>query len=131
MALFTRENVALIKNIGDTAASRIERVVADGVRRGQSTKAIQAVIKDEMGICERRAKLIAVDQIGKFNGQLTRIMQQDAGISKYIWRGMMDARERASHIALEGQIFSWSNPPSMGHPGEPIRCRCYAEPVFD
>jgi uncharacterized protein with gpF-like domain len=34
-------------------------------------------------------------------------------------------------------VFEWKNPPVSGtngeklHPGMPIRCRCYAEPILD
>ena len=30
-----------------------------------------------------------------------------------------------NHWEREGQIFSVDEPPEDGHPGEPIRCRCY------
>jgi len=47
-----------------------------------------------------------------------------------VWRGILDARERPEHVAREGKEFSWKNPPDDGHPGEPINCRCTAEPVL-
>lgn len=34
---------------------------------------------------------------------------------------------RASHVANNGKIFSWDNPPKTGHPGEDFGCRCIAE----
>ncbi len=46
----------------------------------------------------------------------------------YIWRTRGDGRVRASHAANNGRIFSWDNPPPMGHPGEDYNCRCTAEP---
>ena len=42
----------------------------------------------------------------------------------YIWRTRGDGRVRASHAANNGRIFSWDNPPPMGHPGEDYNCRC-------
>jgi SPP1 gp7 family putative phage head morphogenesis protein len=131
VALFTRENVGLIKDVGETAIARIERAVTDGVRKGDSTKAIAKAIQEEMGITERRATLIAVDQIGKFNGALSRLRQEDAGIEEYIWRTCKDMRVRPAHRPREGQRYKWSDPPSDGNPGEPVRCRCHAEPVLD
>jgi uncharacterized protein with gpF-like domain len=42
---------------------------------------------------------------------------------------------RKHHVALEKQSeetpFPYASPPPEGLPGEPILCRCYAEPVFD
>ena len=46
------------------------------------------------------------------------------------WRTVGDSRVRTAHRAREGQIFAWDKPPSDGHPGQPINCRCYAEPII-
>lgn len=48
---------------------------------------------------------------------------------QYIWRTVKDSDVRPAHAAREGQIFSWTNPPEGGHPGEDYNCRCWAEPV--
>jgi hypothetical protein len=37
---------------------------------------------------------------------------------------------RPEHVILHGNIFSYAEPPSEGLPGEPIMCRCSANPVF-
>jgi SPP1 gp7 family putative phage head morphogenesis protein len=131
MALATREAVALVKDIGPKAAGRIERIVTQGVERGHTTAKIHAAIQREAGITRDRAKLIAIDQVGKFNGKLTELRQRAAGVTHYRWRGVLDDRERKAHVAREGQLFSWDDPPSDGHPGEPVRCRCSAEPALD
>jgi len=47
----------------------------------------------------------------------------------YIWRTAGDEKVRPSHAANEGRIFAWGNPPSTGHPGDEVNCRCTAEPV--
>lgn len=47
----------------------------------------------------------------------------------YIWRTVKDSDVRPAHAAREGKIFSWTNPPEGGHPGEDYNCRCWAEPV--
>lgn len=130
-AIFARENAALIKDIGQTAIDRVARLVTDCARKGSSTRDLQDAVKGELGIAERRAALIAVDQIGKFNGRLTQRRQQAIGVERYTWRGVLDERERPQHLAREGQVFRWDEPPSDGNPGEPIRCRCVAEPVMD
>ena len=35
------------------------------------------------------------------------------------------------HWQREGQAFRWDQPPDDGHPGQPIHCRCTAEPIID
>jgi SPP1 gp7 family putative phage head morphogenesis protein len=44
---------------------------------------------------------------------------------------MMDDRVRPLHADRQGLIFRWDKPPSDGHPGMAIRCRCVADPVID
>lgn len=48
----------------------------------------------------------------------------------YTWRTAGDDRVRHTHAALEGQVFSWTNAPSEGHPGTAPNCRCWAEPYY-
>ena len=36
-----------------------------------------------------------------------------------------------NHWEREGQEFRWDQPPEDGHPGQPIECRCSAEPIID
>jgi len=79
---------------------------------------------------KNRAKLIAQDQVGSLNGQLTKFRQTGIGIKQFRWITIGDDRVRAEHAALNGKIFDWDNPPSIGFPQQPIRCRCRAEAVF-
>jgi SPP1 gp7 family putative phage head morphogenesis protein len=124
-------NAGLIKSIGDQAVVKVERAVADAVQRGRSTADLKNAVREELGTGDQRARLIARDQVGKLNGQLTRIRHERAGITKYRWRGMLDLRERQAHRVREGRIFSYDNPPPDGNPGEPVQCRCVPEPVLD
>lgn len=48
----------------------------------------------------------------------------------YVWRTAGDAKVRRSHVARNGQIFSWANPPEHGHPGHEPNCRCWPEPYY-
>jgi SPP1 gp7 family putative phage head morphogenesis protein len=128
---FTRQNTLLIKDIGDKAARDIEIAVQDIVSRGASTKELQKLIQENLDSTKKRAALIARDQIGKLNGQLTRIQHEEAGIKNYEWSTSNDSRVRSEHAKREGKVFSYKKPPPDGNPGSPIRCRCVALPVFD
>src|SRR6186713_586691 len=130
LAVFEAQNIALIKSIPVQALGSLQGKIVDAVRTGATLKDTQAMIRNTYGVTDRRAALIARDQIGKLNGQLTRMRQEAMGITQYTWRGILDARERPEHVAREGRVFSWDKPPDDGHPGEPIRCRCSAEPVL-
>jgi SPP1 gp7 family putative phage head morphogenesis protein len=131
MAVWTRENARLIQSISDKAIDGVDRIVTDGIRDGKAIRTLTAEIRKEIGSTRSRATLIARDQVGKFNGRLTQLRHRDMGVTDYTWRGVMDGRERPAHVRREGQRFSWDSPPPDGHPGQPIQCRCTAEPVLD
>ncbi len=128
---FVRENVALVKSIEGQSLTQVEGIVQRGVRSGIRAETISSQISDQLGVAGRRADLIARDQVGKFNGQLTELRQEELGVDKFRWVTAGDERVRPEHAMLDGQIFEWKNPPSEGIPGESVMCRCYAEPVLD
>lgn len=125
---FEMQNIALIKSIPVEATGRMSGKIIEALRTGRTLKDTQALVREELGVADRRARVIARDQVGKLNGQITELRQTDIGVDSYKWRGILDARERESHVAREGKVFKWSEPPDDGHPGEPIQCRCSAEP---
>ena len=92
---------------------------------------IAGELEDSYGVSARRAALIARDQIGKLNGEIARERQTELGIRRYKWRSSSDERVRPEHADRDGQIFEWSDPPPDGHPGQPVQCRCWAEPLID
>jgi SPP1 gp7 family putative phage head morphogenesis protein len=124
------ENIKLIKSIPKQALDRMHGRIVAAVRSGTPTAKLTEWIRDEYGVTRNRADLIARDQVGKLNGQLTEERQTGIGVEEYKWRGSLDERERDEHVEREGQTFSWKEPPSDGNPGEPIQCRCWAEPVL-
>ena len=128
---FIEQNVGLIKAVDEKYMGEIQEIVFRGARTGMSTKDIAAEIRKRGKIADGRAEGIARDQIQKFNGQLAQLRQVDLGVRRYRWRTALDERVREEHSRREGKIFSWDDPPDDGHPGEPINCRCYAEPVLE
>jgi len=128
---FVRENARLIKSIPEGLLNDIEGIVSRGVRRGRPASVMAAEITKRFGVSESRAKLIARDQTSKLNGELTQLRQTSLGIRRYVWLTARDDRVREEHAERDGEIFSWDNPPPDGHPGEPINCRCVAQPVLE
>jgi len=123
-------NTDLIKSLPSNLDGKIQQLVKSAVVNGTSASNLADQIQAEYGNSRYRAELIAIDQIQKANAALTEQRQRDAGCSGYIWRGVEDQRERPAHRAREGQHFEWDKPPADGHPGQPVRCRCWAEPDF-
>ena len=129
------ENLNLIKSIHSDTLRRIESELREAisitVEDGVKLKYLENKIKEIVGSTDKRAALIARDQVGKLNGRITQYRQESTGIKKYTWRTMGDERVRAEHSERDGQIYQWNKPPPGGHPGMAIRCRCVALPVIN
>lgn len=124
------ENIQLIKSIPTRALEKLRTRFMQAIRKGERWENVVDDVKAILNTNDKRVTLIARDQVGKLNAHLTKLRQQHLGVKSYIWRGMLDERERAHHVEREGEQFDWNTPPDDGHPGEPILCRCYAEAVF-
>lgn len=105
--------------------------VERGFSNGWSVKQLKQQLQKRYEMSDYRATLIAQDQILKANADLTEQRLKSAGVEKYIWRTSNDSRVRPEHAARNGKTFRFDNPPPDGNAGKPIRCRCYAEPIFD
>lgn len=125
------DNVSLIRTIPQKHLGDMESLVGQAMEEGWRIETLASRIKDRYHIPENRAVLIATDQVGKSNSNISMQRMRDYGIRKYRWRGAMDGRERSEHVAREGEEFDIDHPPPDGPPGYPIRCRCWPEPVWD
>ena len=124
-------NVALIKSIPTQYADKMEALILKGLQEGKRAESIAEDIKALGGVTDDRARLIARDQLGKINSRISQVRQQKLGITHYRWRTSRDERVRSTHKDREGDIIAWDDPPPDGHAGQPIRCRCTAEPYMD
>lgn len=152
VAAFTDTNINLIKSIPedylDSLESMVRATVEQGITSGELKKQIlhdisfkpsEKFVKKSGGVGTRkinprtRARLIARDQIQKFNGSLNELRQKESGVNKYVWRNTFSNSpwKREEHSAREGDIYSWGSPPPDGHPGVAINCNCWAEPVLE
>ena len=128
-------NIALMRDAGRSYADQVQEVLEDPENHAKPVKELAKLIQERAGVSESRGELIARDQTLKLNSAVNRIRQTNAGISRYVWNTSHDERVRESHRELDGQTFSWNDPPEvdgeLAHPGEPILCRCVALPVFE
>lgn len=124
-------NIALITNAARDYAADVQKVFNDPKNIGLHVKDLTDKLVERGNVSQSRAELIARDQTLKLNGNITQIRQQAAGITSYTWSTSNDERVRDEHRALEGQVFTWGNPPSVGAPGEDFQCRCIAVPIIE
>lgn len=130
MKAFQSQNTDLITKLSTEQRDRVQQTLYRNLSAGKGIEAIKKELDNDESIGKSRSKLIARDQTNKFNGQLSQLRQKEVGIGSYIWTTSRDERVRPSHALLDGKMFEWSNPPSEGNPGEPIQCRCIAQPVI-
>lgn len=124
------ENLRLIRSIPPQYADKLQGTIVRSINEQQSVTDIVNTIKSTYSQPVNRAELIARDQVGKLHSQLAQARQKAIGVKSYLWRGILDARERPEHRVREGREYDWDNPPWDGHPGTPINCRCYGQPVW-
>ena len=133
-ATFVRENISVIKTIGPEHFAKIRKIVDEGFKGGTSSRVLKNKIAEVANITERRAALIARDQVGSLNAQLTKERHVANGFKSFIWRNVGDDRVRDDHDTGGGIADKeWpyaTGAPGEGFPGDPIACRCFAEPVF-
>lgn len=138
MSLAVKENAELIKSLPEDMLFEVRGIVNRGVLDGTRSEDLAKLIAHRFDVTESRAVLIARDQVGKWQGSLTRLRHLDAGVTEYIFSTSQDERVRPGHRALNGTVQSWSKPPVVdpktgrrAHPGMDVRCRCVAIPRLD
>lgn len=142
-------NVFLIKSIPQTYFAKIQQMVISSTTGSVKYEGgLVAAIEEMTSATREKAKLIARDQTSKAISTFSRLRYENLGSKKYIWRNVKDRRVAGNpnglypkvdpkskyhgdHWKREGKIFSWDQPPPDGHPGMPINCRCFAEPIFE
>lgn len=126
-----RQNVALISNVNADMKNRVEQIIFDSLANRRTKKRLTDDLAASLGITKRRARNIATDQTHKLNAALNQFRNQQLGIETYIWQTRLDDRVRKLHKGREGKTFRWDQPPSDGHPGQPVMCRCGAQAILD
>jgi SPP1 gp7 family putative phage head morphogenesis protein len=125
--------------------SAVEKAITGGLSPSQLA---QQILKIDQSVSTGKANLLARDQIGKLNGQVTQARMEAAGLEMYIWSTSGDERVRESHALMDGGLCRWSDssvysddggktwkPRPSGavqlHPGQDYNCRCTALSYWD
>lgn len=154
ISISIRNNVNLIKSIPTQYFEGLSQQIENNIRQGFTPSQLEADIRkminvrafkpsgDPSTVAEKianRAKLIARDQTAKLNGDLTRIRQEDAGITHFKWVTSKDERVGDDHEQASKRktkfgigIYSWKEGAPEGFPGNADRpnCRCTATPLI-
>lgn len=129
LLLAVARNAALIDGFTGDVVKRLEMTVYNNAVDGGSVTTLRKALVADFGIADRRAKLIARTETSKFNAELNKIRQQQAGVTEYIYMTSHDERVRDLHRRHDGKTFKWDTPPADGHPGTAPNCRCIARGI--
>lgn len=125
-----------------TAVGRLNQYLPDGVSIdisaidltpiGDQLRSEVANRLTDIGVAVNPDDPVITPIIARYAEILNGLFQTDAlQVERYTWRSSHDSRVRASHVEYDDRIFSWSDPPEGGHPGQGWNCRCTAEPIID
>lgn len=136
------DNYTLITSNAKNYVSKINTLTEQAIVNGLSpAKLKEEIMKATEGLSNKHCKLLARDQIGKLNGQITQAQMEEIGLELYVWSTAYDDRVRDSHAVMEGLLCRWDDAsvcsydngktwvprPSDAidlHPGQDIQCRC-------
>lgn len=141
-ASWVEDNYTLITSNAKNYVSKIntltEQAIVNGMSPGQLKKEILSATES---LSAKHCRLLARDQMGKLNGQITQAQMEEIGLDMYVWSTAFDDRVRDSHAVMEGILCRWDDAsvcsydggktwvprPSNAvqlHPGQDIQCRC-------
>lgn len=120
-------NTSLIRSVSEEARSRIGNLVFAAVRARQPVTDLASDLRDAVALSKTRSLRIASDQTKKLAAALDQERQTDAGIDSYIWRHSAKLHPRRFHVARNGKVYRWDDPPDDGPPGTLPYCGCRAQ----
>lgn len=129
-----KRSASLITGLSDETAAGVEKLTRQALTQGRSAQNLRKDLTKQFGIADRRAKVIARDQLATLNSDLNRLRHEQAGVTTYQWTTSHDERVRPLHRRLDGARYRYGE--STGAegglaPGQPIMCRCVARAVVE
>ena len=116
---------------------QIQKMALEGARYED----VQKFLQREYNFEANKAKFLAFNETNIMIAEYKKVTYQEMGFDKFIWRTILDGRERKLHEELHGKIFRYDDPPVIyvdkkgrqqrGLPGQTYNCRCQAVPYTD
>ena len=130
------DQVDLITSIPREAGERAQKLAMEAATGGRRADEVAEELQRTTEVTESRATLIARTEVAKSNASINRARAESVGANQYTWRTMEDEAVRPEHDEIDGDVFSYDDPPDFDsgdsyNPGEFCNCRCYSEPIID
>ena len=127
-----------IKNWGEEEIVKMRETVGKMAIDGKSSKDIEEYLIKEFKVSKRKAQFLARNETAIATTSYLEAKYKEEGFTHFKWRTNLDGRERPEHRKLNGQVFSFDDPPIIyektgqkGLPGETYNCRCTFSPVIN
>ena len=135
---YTENMQFFVKDWAEERISKMREKVQEAVLNGYRPDTVQKMLETEFGIGARKAQFLAQNETCIMLASYKKAKYTEMGFDKFIWRTIMDSKERPLHEALNGTTWSYNNPPVIdertgerGLPGQTYNCRCEAQPFRD
>lgn len=133
------KNLSLyIKDFSKQSITALREVVEDNALQGYRFDRLTEMIRHRYGVTANKAKFLARQETSLFMSKYRKARFTEAGVKRYRWSTAHDERVRSSHRHLNGQIFSYDQPPitdnatgAHNNPGEDFNCRCVDIPILE
>ena len=134
------ENVRgyVIKDFAEERIPEMRRKIQELVLQGYRMDKVQELLQKEYGFMAKKAKFLAQNETTIMLSEYKKVTYPQMGFNKFIWKTIMDGKERPLHKALNNTVWSYDDPPIIdertgqkGLPGATYNCRCEQVPFAD
>lgn len=134
------ENVRgyVIKDFANERIPEMRQKIQELVLQGYRMDKVQALLQKEYGFMAKKAKFLAQNETTIMLSEYKKVTYQKMGFNKFIWKTILDGKERPLHQALHNTVWSYDDPPIIdertgqkGLPGQAYNCRCEQVPFSD
>lgn len=130
-----------IKDFANERIPHMRKRIQEMALQGARYEDIQKFLQREYNFMSDKAKFLAFNETNIMIAEYKKVTYQEMGFNKFIWRTILDGRERKLHEELHGKVFRYDDPPVIyvdkhgkqqrGLPGQTYNCRCQAIPYTD
>lgn len=131
------EQIQLIKSISSQHLTQVQGIVMRGITEGRNLGPVTEQLKHQFGITHRRAAFIARDQANKASATITRVRQQELGVTQAVWMHSGGGRHpRPSHVKASKDKLKYDVAKGAYidgewiFPGQLPGCRCVSGAVI-
>jgi SPP1 gp7 family putative phage head morphogenesis protein len=135
---YNRNLKLYIQDFSKQSIFTLREAVEDNAQHGYRFDRLSEMVRHRYGVSANKAKFLARQETSLFMAKYRKQRFDQAGVRRYKWSTSHDERVRDSHKHLNGQIFSYDQPPitdrargAKNNPGEDFNCRCVDIPILE